>query len=122
MSDEEKDATTSKEAEAAEKVLGDEGGVYIPQGEDGQTPPKREISIDFGGFVVGLYQSAMVSLGEMEHPETGESSPDLESARHTIDILRMLQQKTEGNLDEEEDQLLRGLLYKLRMAFVEAKE
>ena len=108
-----------------EQVLGDSGGVYIPKGSKADEPigpdGKRQISIDFGGFVVGLYQSAMVGLGEMNHPETGESMADLESARHTIDILRMLQHKTDGNLDEEEDRLLRGLLYKLRMAYVEAQ-
>lgn len=107
----------SDETEKDEKVLADGSGVYIPREERAGDA----IAIDFGGFIVGLYQSAMVSLGEMEHPDTGEQVRDLESARHTIDILKMLQQKTEGNLDEEENRLMRGLLYKLRVAFVEAQ-
>lgn len=100
------------------KILGDHAGVYVPTAS---APEQLEPEVDFGGFIVGLYQSAMVALGEMEHPETGETLKDLETARHTIDILRMLHEKTRGNLDEEEDKLMRGLLYKLRVAFVDAQ-
>ena len=46
--------------------------------------------------------------------------PDRGAARHTIDTLEMLRDKTEGNLDEEETKLLDGLLYELRMRYVEA--
>ncbi len=99
-----------------EKVLGDNAGVYVPSGAD------ENISVDFGGFVVGLYQSALVSLGEIEHPDTQQTIIDLESAKHTIDILKMLQDKTRNNLDEEEERLMKGLLYKLRIAFVEAQK
>ena len=97
------------------KVLGDNSGVYIPNEDAG-----ADVKIDFGGFIVGLYQSALISLGRAEHPELGGGQADLEAARHTIDILRLLQEKTKGNLDEEEDKLLRGLLYELKVAFVEA--
>lgn len=97
-----------------EHVLGGGAGVYKPGAG-------QEIAADFGGFIVGLYQSAMVSLGQMEHPETGSTESDLEGARHTIEILNMLKVKTQGNLDEEESQLLKGLLYRLRVAYVEAK-
>jgi len=101
-------------------VLGDGAGVYIPS-DDGSLDSNKNLQADFGGFIVGLYQSAMVSLGEMEHPETGATERDFEAARHTIDLLRVLQDKTKGNLDQEEEQLLKGLLHRLRVAFVEAK-
>ena len=79
--------------------------------------PNDDLGFNFGGFVIGLYQSAMVSLGEMEHPETGATVRDLEGARHTIDILKMLKHKTANNLDTEEEKLIGGLLYKLQMVY-----
>lgn len=97
-------------------VLSDGAGVYIPQEE------RTDIKVDFGGFAVGLYQSAMVALGEIDHPETGSPTRDLETAKHTIGILEMLQDKTRGNLDEEETQLLKSMLYRARIAFVEAQK
>ncbi|MEC9442404.1 MAG: DUF1844 domain-containing protein [Myxococcota bacterium] len=100
-------------------VLGDGAGVYIPSDAPDDSP--KNLEADFGGFIVGLYQSAMVSLGEMEHPETGATERDFEAAKHTIDLLKVLQIKTKGNLDQEEEQLLKGLLHRLRIAFVEAK-
>lgn len=131
MSDQtDKDRPDVEEEEDSAKVLGDNAGVYLPSEEEGGGGKKAgadaagfrsEINIDFGGFIIGLYQSAMVSLGEMEHPETNAHHVDLESAKHTIDILRLLQEKTEGNLDEEESKLFQSLLHKLRVAYVEAK-
>ena len=56
------------------------------------------------------------------HPETGQrvSPPELALARNTIDTLEMLEAKTRGNLDAQERELVRSLLYELRMHFVEA--
>ena len=98
------------------KVLGENSGVYIPN--EGKSSP---LSIDLGGFAVGLYQSALMSLGKLVDPESGQSFKDLDSARHTIDILVMLQQKTKGNLDEEEDQLIQSLIRELKLAYIEVR-
>lgn len=100
------------------KVLGDNAGVYIPQPKEKER--SLNLSIDFGGFVVGLYQSALMSLGRLPHPETNQPMIDLESAKSTIDILRVLQQKTKNNLDQEEDRLLRGFIHELQVTYVEA--
>ncbi|MEM1350185.1 MAG: DUF1844 domain-containing protein [Myxococcota bacterium] len=105
------------------KVLGDGAGVYLPSGDAAADEQElSELSIDFGGFIVSLYQNAMMSLGKMDHIETGDAQIDLETARHMIDILRMLHIKTRNNLDTEEEKLIRGLLYELKVAFVEAKQ
>ncbi len=61
---------------------------------------------------------ALVHLGELPEPQTGEVSRDLEQARHTIDILDMLQEKTRGNLTDQEARLLQGLCSELKMKFV----
>lgn len=98
------------------KVLGDNAGVYIPSDEEGAG---RELPIDFGSFIVGLYQSALMSMGQLSlDGEPGDEPVDLESARHTIALLKVLEQKTKGNLEPEEERLLSNLLYELRVKYV----
>jgi len=59
-------------------------------------------------------------LGEMSNPITGQVEKDAEVAKQTIDIIGMLGEKSKGNLDETEEQLVREVLYNLRMKYVEA--
>ena len=78
--------------------------------------------VDFSTHVVSLASTALIALGQMPTPD-GESPPiDLETARHLIDVLGMLETKTKGNLDEAEGKLLASLIYDLRVAFVDAKQ
>lgn len=76
--------------------------------------------VDFHTFVLSLGSSALLHLGELEHPEAGATKRDLPLAKHTIDILAMLQEKTKGNLTPPEDKLIESLLYDLRIRYVEA--
>jgi hypothetical protein len=79
--------------------------------------------IDFGTFVMSLASSALVHLGEIGHPDLADSAKlesNLPLAKQTIDMLGMLQEKTRGNLNNEEQQLLTNLLYDLRMKYVAA--
>ena len=75
----------------------------------------------FSTFVLSLASSALVQLGEVPEPSTGKKEEDLVLAKHSIDILAMLQEKTANCLDEEETRLLEGLLYELRLKFVMKK-
>lgn len=75
----------------------------------------------FSTFALSLASSALVQLGEVPDPSTGEKGEDIVLAKHTIDILSMLQDKIENGLDAEESRLLEGLLYELRMKFVMKK-
>ena len=104
------------------KILGDGSGLYVPGEQAPGEPRQGPLSIDFGGFVVGLYQSALMALGKLAYPDTGQVHQDLDAARHTIDVLVMLQSKTHGNLDEEEDRLLQGLVRELKLMYVETKK
>ena len=54
----------------------------------------------------------------MPHPATGETGVDLQTAKHWIDVLGMLEEKTQGNLDEQEAQMIENLLADLRMQYV----
>jgi hypothetical protein len=77
--------------------------------------------VDFASFLISLGTSALYHLGQVADPETGApAEPDLPVARQTIDTLEILEEKTQGNLSEEEAQLLRNLLTDLRMRFVAA--
>jgi len=72
----------------------------------------------FMSLIMSLASNAAASLGMMPHPVTGETGVDLKTAKHWIDVLGMLEKKTRGNLDPQEDQVLESLLADLRMQFV----
>src|SRR5205807_8228124 len=72
----------------------------------------------FLSLIMSLASNAAASLGMMPHPVTGESGVDLETAKHWIDVLGMLEKKTKGNLDQQEAQVLESLLADLRMQYV----
>lgn len=74
--------------------------------------------VDFSTFLLSLASSALVQLGEVPDPSSGKSELNLELAKHTIDIVCMLQNKIKNGLDAEETRLLEGILYELRMKYV----
>ncbi len=83
---------------------------------DGDESPLLEVN--FASFIFSLSTSAMYHFGDFPDPVTKEGKRNLPAAKQTIDILSILKTKTEGNLDENEKQLLDGVLYELRMRFV----
>jgi Domain of unknown function (DUF1844) len=72
----------------------------------------------FVSFVMSIASNAASALGMMEHPVTHQREVDIELGKHWIDILGMLQKKTEGNLTPQERRMLEGLLADLRMQYV----
>jgi hypothetical protein len=72
----------------------------------------------FVNFLMSIASNAASTLGMMEHPVTHQREVDLELAKHWIDVLGMLQQKTKGNLTAQEQQILEGFLSDLRMQYV----
>ncbi|PIE61784.1 MAG: hypothetical protein CSA29_01630 [Desulfobacterales bacterium] len=87
-----------------------------PEPAAGPSMPK----IDFSSFILSLYSSGLVQLGKVEDPSTGATHVDLDMAKHSIDMIAMLVEKTKGNLNEDEENLVKALLSELRMAYVEA--
>ncbi|MDF1615301.1 DUF1844 domain-containing protein [Desulfurivibrio dismutans] len=75
--------------------------------------------VTFTTLVLSLNTSALLHLGELEDPEIGGKSRDLALAKHTIDTLRLLEEKTAGNLTTQEKELLTNMLYDLRMRYVQ---
>ncbi|GAB5545747.1 MAG: DUF1844 domain-containing protein [Sandaracinaceae bacterium] len=79
-------------------------------GENGDIPP-----IDFTTFVLSMSTACMAHLGEVEGPEGAQV--DLPMARQTLDILEMIEAKTQGNLSGEEERILTQVLGDLRDTF-----
>ncbi len=78
--------------------------------------------IDFATFIMSLSHSAVLHLGEAPNPETNKVERNLPLARQTIDLLGLLEEKTKGNLEGEEERLLTQVLFDLRMRFVEVQK
>jgi hypothetical protein len=72
----------------------------------------------FVSFVMSIASNAASALGMMEHPVTHQREVDIDLGKHWIDVLGMLQKKTEGNLTPQEKRMLEGLLADLRMQYV----
>ena len=116
----------------------EQGGPKAEQGgpkgfqvvDEGQAPgrerpaakrPQPLPPLTFGSFVLSLSASALVHLGEAPSPETGKQiEPNLVLAQQAIEMLEMIEEKTRGNLDPDEQRLLESVLHDLRMRFVEA--
>lgn len=73
---------------------------------------------DFKFFITTLSLQATIFLGQIPNPATQKSEEDLPQAKFIIDTLGMLQEKTKGNLNKEESDLLESLLYELRTVYL----
>lgn len=80
---------------------------------------QRAPEINFPTFILSLATSTQVHLGAIPNPATGKPEKDLSLAKQAIDILGILQEKTKGNLTNEEELLFEHVLFDLRMMYVE---
>ena len=97
-------------------------GFVLGKGSGG---PDELPRIDFSTFVLSLGASALLHLGLTPDPSQeggAKAAVDLPLARQAIDTLEMLEEKTRGNLDEEEAKLMQSVLYELRMHFVRVEK
>ena len=85
-----------------------------------KTVQTGEMTQRFIEFVMMHAQNAALFLGQIPNPKTGEAEINLDLARMFIDQLEMIQEKTRGNLTNEETMVLRNALSNLQMAFVDA--
>ncbi|HID30517.1 MAG TPA: DUF1844 domain-containing protein [Desulfobacterales bacterium] len=87
-----------------------------PPAEGEEEAPLPEIN--FSTFIFSLSSSAFFHFGEIPEPSSGTKKKNLPLAKQTIDILAMLEEKTKGNLTPDEEQLLKNILYDLRIRYV----
>ncbi|MDD5723699.1 MAG: DUF1844 domain-containing protein [Syntrophales bacterium] len=78
--------------------------------------------MNFHNFVLSLYTSVIFNLGGLADPVSGKKEKDLKAAKQTIDLMGMLKEKTEGNLNNNEKELLEGILSESRMRYVKESE
>ncbi len=116
---------------------GDRRDAYPEEGDEAPAPPRPEPpapagerpgferrpldepeGVDFTMLINAMVQPALLFLGEIPHPATGQPAVDLEQARIQIDMLDLLRVKCRGNLESQEQDLLERVLYELRMRYV----
>jgi hypothetical protein len=92
--------------------------------EKGQVRDKegkgRMPEVTFSAFVMSLNTTVLFHMGEIADPASGKRVVDLELARHGIDTLVLIQEKTQGNLSADEGEMLKNILYDLQIRFVQA--
>lgn len=107
-------------AQEDERKVEDQEKEEESEEEEAQEQQRIELPpVNFENYVLGLYNTALIHLG-IRDPETGELIQNLPLARHTIDTVGMIQEKTKGNLTAPEGNLLENLLYDLRMNYLRA--
>ncbi len=80
----------------------------------------HSVKIDFSAFILSLSSSALVAIGAIPDPLTKEMKKDLGTAKHMIDVINMLKEKTKGNLSKDEDELIQSLCSELKMKYLDA--
>ena len=93
---------------------GPDQGPEGAEGQERQLPPAS-----FTTLVSSLATQAMMALGGFKDPNSDKVMVDLDLAKHHIDTLKVLEEKTKGNLDEEEKKLLEEASYQVQMLFVQ---
>jgi len=118
--------TTASEKPSPQEPHRDDGGAAGDQPREASSRQEQRAplpEIDFATFVLSLSSNAFFHLGLIENPMTGKIERNLPLARQTIDIITLLQEKTKGNLTQDESNLIDNLLADLRLKYVnEAKK
>lgn len=79
-------------------------------------------TLDFVTLILSLREGALVALGLVSNEELGDLPADFAAAKYQIEMLALLETKTQGNLTPDETKLLSTVIYELRVAFVDAKK
>jgi len=118
-------ATEQRAAETSARQAerhGETGQDQTKQQSEASAPGRAEQPLPemtFSTFVMGLTTQALMHLGEIADPAEQQVGRDLPAAKQMIDLLGILSDKTKGNLDVAEEQLIKSMLYDLRIRYVE---
>ena len=116
----EKGELKEQKQEAKEKVGEEAERKGEPKKEEAERAPLPEVN--FNSLIFSLSSSVLLHLGEIADPVSGEKKIDIALAKHTIDTIAMLKEKTKGNLTGEEEKFLDSILTDLRWRYVKAAE
>ena len=101
---------------AASGTPADSAGDAAPPAKQ-LSPIEQQQTKIFLNFIDGLAQQALMQMGELENPYTGQAEMDLQGARYTIELLAVILAKTNGNLNETEQKALTSVLHDLKTHF-----
>lgn len=76
-------------------------------------------NIEFLTLIASFTTSGMVGLGKIPNPVNNKIEKNMDQAKHSIDILLMLKEKTKGNLKEEEEKILQNAIADLQINFIQ---
>jgi hypothetical protein len=108
-----------QEPEGPSQAAAEAGPTEEEPRESERTEQRQALPVDFSSFVLSMANSALYHMGFLTFQDA-EPKKDLPAARQTIDLLALFEEKTKGNLTEQEQKILKETLFQLRMAFVEA--
>jgi hypothetical protein len=108
----------TSESKRKEEVVKDS---QLHEAEEKIEEQQNSFEATFSNFLISLSTSALFHFGDFPDPETQKAEKNLPAAKQIIDTLSMLKDKTEGNLDQNEINLIEGVLYELRMRYVKEK-
>ncbi|MBN1634892.1 MAG: DUF1844 domain-containing protein [Deltaproteobacteria bacterium] len=114
-----KDKRGQDPEDGGEKVAGKNTD---PQKNDKLKQPESLPKIDFATLVMSFASAAIINMGKVPDPMTGQVQQNFGFAQQNIDIIALLKEKTKGNVSEEEEKMMDKVLYELRLEFVEAKK
>lgn len=122
MSDENKridDDWKRRALEEKQKIASQMGGILEDSAEGGESQAAVESDPRFPALVQQIAYPALMALGQIPDPRTGERMLDLNLARETIDLLGVLESKTAGNRSAEEESMIKDLLRDLHVAYTQ---
>ena len=104
--------------EEKQKIASQMGGILEESGEPGES---KSVESDprFPALVQQIAYPALMALGQIPDPRTGERMLDLNLAKETIDLLGVLESKTAGNRSDEEESMIKDLLRDLHVAYTQ---
>ena len=114
------DSAETQEKPATKEPPQEESREAGAEAKSTASPPPPPM--DFSMFVLSMANTALFQLGFIKDPDAGGPKKDLPGARQTIDLIAVLEEKTRGNLTDQEAKIIKEALYQLRMAFVEASK
>jgi len=112
----EADRSEVKEGQGTDAVAQDSGPESVAEPGAIPLPPA-----DFTTIISMLATQSMLNLGSLPNPMTGKADKNLPQAKHAIDLIEVLQQKTAGNCNPQESSMMENLLHELRMAYVQVQ-
>jgi len=116
------DEDWKEQAQKEKEELAKEAETEKDTKEEQEQVKKQLPAADFSGLVSMLTTQAFFALGLIRTEEDKDQPADLQLAKYNIDMLEVIEQKSKGNLTEDEEKLLSGALHQLRMSFVKISQ